>query len=277
MGNGNVLNQISPENVVNLNNKGSCEQTAKLNYDITTVKAMHNRLTECIRNSHGSEWRNNSLYKTSMNPLGANKWVTRYVDYTTKYGMGFLFNDGSSGVYFNDTTKVVLTPGGKSFIYIEGKKTIENEIGKCEPLYNEYTINSFPHNLQKKVTLLKHFRNYLIKQNNGCDQRSSDNNAVCRSDDGYIKNTVFLKKWVRTKHAILFRLSNRTVQVVFYDHTEILLCSEGRVVTYVDKKMVRTSYHLGEIIKSGDKEGIKKRLKYVKDILSQLIIPKKST
>ena len=27
----------------------------------------------------------------------------------------------------------------------------------------------------------------------------------------------FLKKWVRTRHAILFRLSNRTVQVLFFD------------------------------------------------------------
>ena len=27
----------------------------------------------------------------------------------------------------------------------------------------------------------------------------------------------FLKKWVKTKHAILFRISNRTVQVIFYD------------------------------------------------------------
>merc|ERR1712050_52416 len=131
----------------------------------------------------------------------------------------------------------------------------------------------------KKVTLLKHFRNYLLQQNNMCNQRSIENNAFCINDNDtdHFKNPVFLKKWVRTKHAILFRLSNRTVQVVFYDHTEILLCSEGRVVTYVDKKMVRTNYHLGEIIKSGDKEGIKKRLKYVKDILSQMIIPIKST
>jgi len=243
------------------------------------MEMFQTKFLECVRTSHGSEWQKNSLHKTSMNPLGANKWVTQYVDYTSKYGLGFLFNDGSSGVYFNDSTKVVLTPGGKSFIYIERKETVENDTGRCEPMYNEYTLNSFPHNLKKKVTLLKHFRNYLIQKNDSCDQRSVDNNAVCRSDndDCYVRNAVFLKKWVRTKHAILFRLSNRTVQVVFYDHTEILLCSEGRVVTYVDKKMVRTSYHLGEIIKSGDKEGIKKRLKYVKDILSQLIIPKKST
>jgi POLO box duplicated region len=32
----------------------------------------------------------------------------------------------------------------------------------------------------------------------------------------------FLKKWVRTRHAILFRLSNRTVQVLFFDRRLVL-------------------------------------------------------
>jgi POLO box duplicated region len=35
----------------------------------------------------------------------------------------------------------------------------------------------------------------------------------------------FLKKWVRTKHAILFRLSNRTVQVLFMDRRFVLVLS----------------------------------------------------
>ena len=36
----------------------------------------------------------------------------------------------------------------------------------------------------------------------------------------------FLKKWVRTKHAILFRLSNRTVQVLFMDRRYVqYVCS----------------------------------------------------
>ena len=46
----------------------------------------------------------------------------------------------------------------------------------------------------------------------------------------------FLKKWVRTRHAILFRLSNRTVQVLFFDRSEVLLSSEARMVTYVNKQ-----------------------------------------
>jgi polo-like kinase 1 len=47
---------------------------------------------------------------------------------------------------------------------------------------------------------------------------------------------VYVKKWMRTKHAIMFRLSNKIVQVSFQDHTEILLNSESRLVTYVNKK-----------------------------------------
>lgn len=35
-------------------------------------------------------------------------WITHYVDYTRKYGLGYLMCDGSIGIYFNDATKVPL-------------------------------------------------------------------------------------------------------------------------------------------------------------------------
>jgi polo-like kinase 1 len=55
---------------------------------------------------------------------------------------------------------------------------------------------------------------------------------------------VYVKKWMRTKHAIMFRLSNKIVQVSFQDHTEILLNSESRLVTYVNKKAERQTLPL---------------------------------
>lgn len=33
-------------------------------------------------------------------------WITHYVDYTKKYGMGYLLCNGNIGIYFNDATKV---------------------------------------------------------------------------------------------------------------------------------------------------------------------------
>jgi polo-like kinase 1 len=62
--------------------------------------------------------------------------------------------------------------------------------------------------LKKKVTLLQHFRSYLLEQ----QKRAEDNGEVDplgNNNDGL----VYMKKWIRTKHAMLFRLSDGTVQV----------------------------------------------------------------
>ena len=37
-------------------------------------------------------------------------WVTEHVDYTSKYGLGWLLSDGSVGVHFNDATVASLSP-----------------------------------------------------------------------------------------------------------------------------------------------------------------------
>lgn len=49
----------------------------------------------------------------------ADIWVTKWVDYSSKYGLGYLLLNGSTGVYFNDSTKIILSPCGTYFDYIE--------------------------------------------------------------------------------------------------------------------------------------------------------------
>jgi polo-like kinase 1 len=80
----------------------------------------------------------------------------------------------------------------------------------------------------------------------------------------------YVKKWVRTRHAILFRLSNKTVQVVFFDQSEVLLASEARIVCFVSKEGERSEHTLESVFKNG-RSDIAKRLKYTKDIMSRLI------
>ena len=80
---------------------------------------------------------------------------------------------------------------------------------------------------------------------------------------------VLLKKWLQTRHATVFRLSNRTIQVDFRDGSEILLCGVGRAVTYVDRgQKARVTYALSALPESPE---LLKRLKYTKDILVQLL------
>lgn len=82
--------------------------------------------------------------------------MTQYVDYSTKYGLGYLLSNGSSGVVFNDTTKIILDPKGSYFEYIYKKENDE--------VAERHNISEFPPDLQKKVTLLQHFRNYLVTE-----------------------------------------------------------------------------------------------------------------
>ena len=80
----------------------------------------------------------------------------------------------------------------------------------------------------------------------------------------------YLKKWVRTKHAVFFRLSDQTVQIVFYDHTEVLLTPDERYITYVDKHRTRSTYYMTDELVGCNSE-IERRLKYTKEILQQLV------
>jgi len=236
--------------------------------DMFALETMHQRLSQSFKSAPPS-------VQAEAPDAGATKWVTRYVDYTSKYGLGFLLNDGSAGVYFNDSTKIVLDTEGVTFQYIERKRT-EGSEKRGEHVSETHTLEEYPSILQKKVILLKHFRNYLAEQHKrsekkaGKDGKDEKDATAAPSGGAAGSGLVYLKKWVRTRHAILFRLSNRTVQVVFFDHTEVLLSCEARSVTYVDKERNRETNDLAEVM-GGKRPDVQKRLKYTKDILHQLI------
>ena len=46
------------------------------------------------------------------------------------------------------------------------------------------------------------------------------------------QNLVYVKRWLNTKHAILFRLSNKVVQVIFEDKSELVMSSLTKKVFY---------------------------------------------
>lgn len=212
----------------------------------------------------------------SATRTGPSNWVSRYVDYTSKYGLGFLLNSGGSGVHFNDSTKIAMEANGEKFHYIERKRDDSQQFSarRAEHIVEVFSLSAYPDHLKKKVTLLTHFRNYLIEQQMKAAEedpreRLSTNSADEANGDNF-NELIYLKKWLQTKHAILFRLSNNTLQVVFYDQTEILLTPDTRYVTYVDKSRCRLTYALNDEL-VGTSVEIEKRLKYTKEIVGQLL------
>jgi polo-like kinase 1 len=198
------------------------------------------------------------LASSSYSPdaKGPEVWVKKWVDYSSKYGLGYVLSNNSTGVFFNDSSKIILNANEHSFHYMERKGSDKQD------LISSHTLTDYPKDMQKKVTLLQHFRSYL--------EGDIPQHTAIQPDQASEGSPIYVKKWMRTRHAILFRLSNKIVQVNFQDHTEIILSSESRQVTYVNKKGERATYPINQGLESTNVE-MSKRLKYTKDILTHML------
>ena len=250
-----------------------------VNKPVTTTKL----IDKPTGNNNGSSENKNEKEEKNLNinqPLpdsnlkGPDTWAKKWVDYSSKYGLGYLLSNKYSGVFFNDSSKIILNPDTKQFFYIERRTSDKQEI------ISSHNLDNYPKDLQKKVTLLNHFKNYLEGETNSSETPSNPENETNKGegegegkqegDKTEVKPFTYVKKWMRTRHAIMFRLSNKIVQVCFQDKTEIILSSESRVVTYCNKKGERQTYPLSTALEMSNYE-MTKRLKYTKDILTHML------
>jgi len=58
---------------------------------------------------------------------GPSCWVKKWVDYSSKYGLGYLLSNQATGVFFNDSTKIIIDPNGHTFYYYERKAVSTSE------------------------------------------------------------------------------------------------------------------------------------------------------
>lgn len=83
--------------------------------------------------------------------MGPSCWVKKWVDYSSKYGLGYLLSNLATGVFFNDSTKIIIDPNGHTFFYYERKAVSSTE---KQDVMQTYNLTDYPKDLQKKVTLL---------------------------------------------------------------------------------------------------------------------------
>jgi len=172
--------------------------------------------------------------------------VIKWYDYSSKYGLGYVLSNGALGICFNDGTKMI-APNKENFEYIVRRPSDKKEV------FQKHASTDYPQDIHKKVLVLNHFRKHFelsIKENS--DLESS----------GYIK------KWITTKHATFFRMSNRLLQVTFKDDSLLLLNSVSKKLTFRNKGVT----HICEIDKasSSDNKELTKRLKYIEDVLKNI-------
>merc|ERR1712232_737783 len=238
------------------NQQGSTINLTKNDQQGGSTKNFNNlKTTKNMTENSATQNANNSNNKQNQEV-----YVKKWVDYSTKYGLGYLLSNGSVGVFFNDCTKIILNGSKEYFEYIERRASDRVDIMSC------YTLTTYPKELHKKVTLLQHFRSYL----EGLKTQSTNPTEGCEQHKSGQQPLVYLKKWMKTRHAIMFRLSNKIVQVDFQDKTQIILSSESKLVTYVNKKGEPSQYPIATALESDNAE-MAKRLKYTKEILTHML------
>ncbi|XP_048728781.1 serine/threonine-protein kinase PLK1-like [Ostrea edulis] len=185
-------------------------------------------------------------------------WVSKWVDYSDKYGLGYQLCDNSVGVLFNDSTRLILLANGENVQYIERDGT-----------EHYHTLKVFPETQTKKVTLLKYFRNYM----NEHLLKAGANMTPREGDD--MTRLPFLRHWFRTRSAIVLHLSNGTLQINFFqDHTKIILCPLMQAVTYIDEKRDFHIFKLTGIEKYGCTRELASRLRYARTMVERLMTSK---
>jgi len=287
-------------------------------------------------------------------------WVAAWVDYSAKYGVGYMLSNAVIGVYFNDSTKAVLSPDGSTFEYIErhshGRAPPQTRLDDCptaavlcggDGVYRvRASLARFPAELTKKVTLLRHFQALLLESYrrrtaataaeraavggggrlrapppprrvalDGELPAAEPPDAEALSTDGTAVNggallyvgadearaheaglaavrllsreammdedaaggggggggggagaasaeslerapsgagsggaMPFIKKFVRSRRCMMFRLSTRAVHFAFYDGTALLLTDGGRRAVYTDRAANRVAFASAELL-----------------------------
>ena len=277
------INRYIPKN----KKKNKDEKNSIIN-EVNKLNSSNDVTNDSENNNKSSSSNKIPLYINGKFSSKLEVWITKWIDYSSKYGVGYLLNNGYYGVYFNDNTKMLLNPKDDRFIYVERKVTDKPEF-LCQ-----FFLNDYPDFLKNKVMLFIEFKKFLEeetinkkidkdknnispkkrKSKEAPDLEKSKSKENIGSDFSSVEikesDFIFVKKWMNTKHAIIFRFSNKIIQTIFKDKTQIFIHSLNNSVTYINKKEEKLEFPLNAIFDSNNYEMIR-RVRYVKEVLAHMV------
>uniref|UniRef100_A0A669F0H3 Serine/threonine-protein kinase PLK3 n=1 Tax=Oreochromis niloticus TaxID=8128 RepID=A0A669F0H3_ORENI len=229
---------------------GSCSSSSECLEDSTTgsvAETVASVLRGCLEN----------MPKASDIPQGSTscslQWVTKWVDYSNKYGFGYQLSDHTVGVLFNNGTHMSLLPDRKTIHYYAelGQRSV---FPTCE----------VPEHFVGQVTVLKYFSHYM-------EENLMDGGDLGTITDSHMPR-LYLLQWLKSDRALMMLFNDGTFQVNFYhDHTKIILCCQRDeyMLTYINEDRVSKTFKLSSLLKSGCSTDLRERMVYSLNMLLQ--------
>uniref|UniRef100_A0A672JBR8 Serine/threonine-protein kinase PLK n=1 Tax=Salarias fasciatus TaxID=181472 RepID=A0A672JBR8_SALFA len=226
---------------------GSCSSSSECLEDSTTgsvAETVASVLRGCLENMPKGESSSNSC---------SLQWVTKWVDYSNKYGFGYQLSDHTVGVLFNNGTHMSLLPDRKTIHYYAelGQRSV---FPTCE----------VPEHFVGQVTVLKYFSHYM-------EENLMDGGDLGTMTDAHMPR-LYLLQWLKSDRALMMLFNDGTFQVNFYhDHTKIILCCQRDeyMLTYINEDRVSKTFKLSSLLMAGCPTDLRERMVYSLNMLLQ--------
>ena len=198
--------------------------------------------------------------------------IAKFLDYSNKFGMIYIIPKMSVGICFDDFSNVIKNYhiSNENYKYLYFEKGGKNKLNFDENLFEEY-LKSKSSN-KEIVKKLEVFKQVITKYYGEFKQNLNEKEIIKIEFNNKVFNAnfVYVKKFFKTQHSILFRLSNKLVQVSFNDKTQLILSTDGSYVIYKNKNNEEYVFSILNVLKSDNQELVKK-IKYTKSLLIYLV------
>uniref|UniRef100_A0A8C0ASK3 Serine/threonine-protein kinase PLK3 n=1 Tax=Buteo japonicus TaxID=224669 RepID=A0A8C0ASK3_9AVES len=177
------------------------------------------------------------LYHAAKNPASLARhehfvWVSKWVDYSNKYGFGYQLSNRSIGVLFNNGTHMTLSPNHRTVHY-----------NPTNSKHLVFSVAAIPEQLQGQMSVLRYFASYM--------------------EQHLMKVGAGALGWA----GIMRRLN-----VNFYnDHTKVIISKPDHscLVTYINRERNSYTYKLCSIQELGCSPELHRRLRYILKLLQE--------
>ncbi|KAM6459796.1 inactive serine/threonine-protein kinase PLK5-like isoform 3-T3 [Liasis olivaceus] len=181
--------------------------------------------------------------------------ATKWVDYSNKYGFGYLLSDGSTAVLLPDGTHMAFCPQRQRICY-------RSEVQKAV----SFGWTEVPPSLATKRSILHFFTQYM-------QQRLLEGGPRQTNPSRPAGNPSLLH-FAKSDKALLMLFGDSTLQVNFYhDRTKIVLSHSATgedLLTFVDRQRCSTTFPLGTLAQQGWTLPLRERMLYALHLLHSL-------
>ena len=205
--------------------------------------------------------------------------ISKYFDYSSKFGFVYFINNEYIAICFNDFSNIIKKVPeniSEKNIYLYYEKD-----GQPYTFLNDIELDNYLKNQNTSRDIIKKFQIFqkiVEKHQKDFDKCREIKNDFIHVDfnnnDGYNK-IFFIKKFLISKNGVLFRLSNKLIQIFFNDDTEISFSTETTKFLYINQDRKEINRDIQDAINGNDKELINK-IKISKNLLIYFVKTHKS-